>query len=216
MPIQSAFFNVPNSYTSLVTTTSTGNIVAPAFAGNVVVEAIGGGGNGSSSNSNASSVGGGGGAYARSTFTVTPGTTTLYYSVGAASANSWVNTSNIQPVSTTTGCSAAFGINGVAPSTPGAGGTTANSVGTIRFAGGSGGGPTNGGSGGGGGGDAGAGGNGGSLVAGLGGAGIAFPGGFGAVDDTTAGNVPGGGGGSRVRGTDGVAGNGGIRITFKQ
>lgn len=100
---------------TVITTAGAGSITAPIGYSRVTVEAIGGGGNGFGSNTQANRASGGGGRYARSNdrIAVTGGTTIVYYSVGAAVTQSWVNVgTNAAPTSATTGCLAPNGTSG--------------------------------------------------------------------------------------------------------
>lgn len=97
---------------TVITTSGVGSITAPIGYSSVTVEAIGGGGNGFGSNTTGNRAGGGGGRYAISNarIAVTGGTTIVYYSVGAAVNQSWVNVgTNAAPTAATTGCLAPNG-----------------------------------------------------------------------------------------------------------
>lgn len=134
----------------LVTSSGTGSYTTPAGYSKVTIEAIGGGGAGYGHTSAGARISGGGGAYARTeNLAVTGGSTIVYYQVGTAattnagitSNNSWVRVgTNSAPSSTSDGC---LGYRGTAAyynisTTAGVGGTTANSVGTAKYAGASG------------------------------------------------------------------------------
>jgi hypothetical protein len=143
--------------------------VCPAGITSVTVECWGAGGGGGNSNNSTGNGGGGGGggAYSKRIITVVPGNT-YYYSVGTGGTgapgssitaavdggNSWFNSSNSTPSSDlSSNVLAAGGKKGVNASLTGggAGGTTANSYGSTKYAGGKGGnGASNGGGGGGG------------------------------------------------------------------
>ena len=128
-----------------IITTGTGTYTVPSdFLSLVSIEAIGGGGSGGSS-----AGGGGGGAYAMSNnIAIAPGQT-LYYRVGVqggsrgtnGTSRSWMNLTNAEPTSNTTGVLADGGALGsTANTTIGAiGGQSSNSIGVITFSGGSGG-----------------------------------------------------------------------------
>jgi hypothetical protein len=200
---------IPDSVT-LVTSSGTGNVTTPAGYSHVTVHAIGGGGSGFGSNSGANRAGGGGGTYAMSNpnIAVTAGVTVVYYSVGAAANDSWVNVgTNSAPTQASAGCVAKKGGNASA----GTGGTgvTTGFVGSVAFAGGTG--QTGNNSQGGGG--AGSGGAASGPTPGAG----AFPGGAGGAYNTGTGTAPGGaGGGSNSTGTNLAGAAGAVRIVFSQ
>lgn len=124
---------------TVITTSGTGSITAPVGYSKVTVEAIGGGGNGFGNNTAGNRASGGGGQYAISNdrISVTSGTTIVYYSVGAAATNSWVNVgTNAQPTAATTGCLARNGTS-AASGTAGLG-NAAGSIGATTRVGGNG------------------------------------------------------------------------------
>lgn len=204
--------------TSLITTVGAGSTVVPAGKTSAVVEAWGGGGgsSGNDSPTGASS----GGAYAKSTISVTAGST-LYYTVGAGGLGpsgtvggiTWVNkASNAAPTVDTDGCKAVGG-SGLGVAAPNNSTQAANSIGTTKYIGGAGGGGAEGGGGGSAGplgngvaGLVGSGGAGGAGNAGSGGAGGSAGGSSNAGGDGTS-NVEGGGGGGGSY--NNAAGNGG-------
>lgn len=191
------------------------------FESFVSVEAIGGGGDGGEVDNPAGSQSsvygggsGGGGAYAKSTSVtgLSPGQT-VYYQVGVGGSttnagDSWFNaSSNAAPTLVTQGVLAKRGTSAI-ENTGGSGGTTAASIGDVKFAGGNGSNgaissaPPGGCGGGGAGGPAGAGGNGaGSANTTRGGGG-----GGGAGNNVGAGSA---GTASSVANTGGAGGNGG-------
>lgn len=123
----------------VITTAGVGNVTAPVGYSKVTVEAIGGGGNGFGSNTNANRASGGGGQYAISNarIAVTGGSTVVFYTVGAAVANSWANVgTNAAPTSATTGCLARNG--GSAASGTAGSGALAGSIGAVTRTGGTG------------------------------------------------------------------------------
>jgi hypothetical protein len=100
---------------TVITTSGAGSTTAPIGYSSVTVEAIGGGGNGFGNNTTANRASGGGGQYAISNarLAVTGGTTIVYYQVGTAVQDSWVNVgTNAAPTAATTGCLAKFGTSG--------------------------------------------------------------------------------------------------------
>jgi alpha-tubulin suppressor-like RCC1 family protein len=114
----------------------------------VSVEAIGGGGGGGDTFISSSYSAGGGGAYAKTTsITGLTAGGTVYYKVGAGTkitdsygvngTDSWFNTSNTAPSSSTTGVLAKAGLGGMAGGT---GGQAGSSVGSTVYSGGNGGG----------------------------------------------------------------------------
>ena len=120
---------------NVISTAGVGSVTAPISATSVTVEAIGGGGNGFGNATAGNRASGGGGRYAISNakISVTPGTTIVYYSVGAAVANTWVNVgTNAAPTAATTGClarngsSGASGVAGSGALTGSVGATTRN------------------------------------------------------------------------------------------
>ena len=119
------------------TTTGSGAWTVPTGVASITVEAIGGGGHGGYSDYHATG-GGGGGAYAKSVFTVTPGSI-VYYNVGSAQASSWATISaNAAPTNNSQGVLAAAGLRG-GDLVGGAGGSTASSIyNTLAYAGGAG------------------------------------------------------------------------------
>ena len=99
----------------VVATAGAGSVTTPVGYSKVTVEAIGGGGNGFGSNTQANRASGGGGRYARSNanIPVVGGSTIVYYSVGAAATQSWVNVgTNAAPTLASTGCLAPNGTSG--------------------------------------------------------------------------------------------------------
>lgn len=125
-------------------TKKTGSWTAPA-TGTVTVECWGGGGAGGRitvSTTFVSRGGGGGGAYARSTFSVTQGTT-YYWQIGAGApsgglatatdAHTWFNSAgaNSQPSSISNGTLAVGGATGVQSTTGAAGGAAASCFGNL-------------------------------------------------------------------------------------
>jgi hypothetical protein len=121
-------------------TATTGSWTVPADFGSLVsIEAIGGGGNGGGSLFNGGGGGGGGGgAYAAITsLSGLSANGTVY--VRATTGDTWFNkTSNAAPTSTSNGVLAKGGTNG-SIITAGTGGSSANSVGSTKYAGGNGG-----------------------------------------------------------------------------
>lgn len=214
--IQASMFNVgprANSV-SLITTSGAGSIVSPYGYRYVSVEAIGGGGNGFAGNT-AQRASAGGGAYAKTANLLIPYGTTIYYSVGAAAADSWVNISaNSAPASTTAGCLAKAG-GSASSGVAGTAGSDTASIGTTKFAGGAG--ATGSAAGGGGAaGDSAAGTSGTASTNGTGGTGTNLTGGNGGAY-IAAGTAPGGGGGSDSNtGINQPGGIGRVRITFSQ
>ena len=196
---------------------ATGSIVAPRGATRVTVEAIGGGGAGAGTNAG-NRAGGGGGRFARTiNMPVTGGVTTVFYSVGAAATQSWVNVgTNVAPASTAAGCLAPPGTN--AALNTGGNGTTGTAIGTVTANGGDGvgGGPSAGGGAGAGADIAGAGTGGSGTTAGTDTTGMSIStqlmgNGTGGVG--TVGTAPGGGGGGTTGG-GGAGAIGRVRITF--
>ncbi|MBK8340479.1 MAG: hypothetical protein IPK99_11020 [Flavobacteriales bacterium] len=202
-------------------TSSTFN--TPAGVNKVVVECWGGGGRGASRTTNGQGGGGGGGAYSRSVVNVTPLTSyTVTVGTGSTSGavaggDSWFNTA---------GTVMAKGGGSVTDNnaTGAVGGTSAASIGTVKFNGGNG---ANGASsfGGGGGSSAGYGAIGGNGPgAGIGGiapaGGGAGGGGPFLSGNGTAGTAPGGGGGGAVKnflsgaGTGGNGANGKVIVSY--
>lgn len=196
--------------------TSNGSWTVPADwnSSNNIIACIGAGGNGAAVADGAGSGGGGGGAYsATENVSLTPGAT-VYVTIGGGggggtAGSTWVNWStNAAPTLVTNGVLARGGGNGTGV-TGGIGGTTTDSIGNTKFAGGTGGGGNNTGDTGGGGGGA----------AGPGGAGKAGgTGGTGASDGGGGGGGAGGGSSTAGSGTttstggaggDGPAGTGG-------
>ena len=97
---------------TVITSASAGSVTAPAGYTKVTVEALGGGGNGFGNAVTSNRAGGGGGLFAISNanIAVTGGSTLVYYSVGAAVTQSWVNVgTNAAPSASTTGCLAKNG-----------------------------------------------------------------------------------------------------------
>ena len=138
---------------------SSGTFTAPAYVNNVTVQCWGGGGGGSSIKANgARGGGGGGGAYASSSVSVTPGTS---YNVVVGSGGSASNKGGNSSFNSTSVVAAGGNGGTYNSSTAGSGGSTANSTGDIKYAGGNGanGGGTYSGGGGGGAGTSGAGGD---------------------------------------------------------
>jgi hypothetical protein len=203
---------------SLITTVGAGSTVVPAGKTSAIVEAWGaGGGSFGNDNTNGASSGG---AYAKSTISVTAGST-LYYTVGTggvgpsgtAGGITWISkASNAAPTVDTDGCKAAGG-SGANIATPNNSTQLANSIGTTKYIGGKGG---NGAEGGGGGsagpvgngitGANGNGGAGGAGNAGSGGAGGSAGGSSNAGGDGASNAEGGGGGGGSY---NNAAGNGG-------
>lgn len=113
---QQLLFNTQTVPLTLVYTTSgAGSVTAPKEFSSVTVESIGGGGNGFGNNGTNNRASGGGGQYAISNanISVTGGTTIVYYSVGAAVTDSWVNVgTNSAPASATVGCLSKSGTSG--------------------------------------------------------------------------------------------------------
>lgn len=207
--------SIPDSVT-VVTSSGTGSITTPVGYKFVTVEAIGGGGNGFGASAASNRAGGGGGQYAKSdaNISVTPSTTIVYYSVGTAVANSWVNVgTNAAPATSTVGClarngsSATSGVAGV--------GNLTGSVGSVTNNGGNG---TTGGSAAGGGGagasSAGSGTTAGTDTTGVSPQTLMGDGTGGAY--TVQGTEPGGGGGGATAGTNPAGAVGRIRIRFTQ
>ncbi len=179
--------------------------VCPSGVSAVDVALWGGGGGGSDGNGTKGGGGGGGGAYAASTaVAVTPGNSyTIVVGVGGAGAVYSAGVATDGGISTfnSTTVKADKGLAGLNDGTKGNGGTTANSTGTVKYAGGNGGATATGygGGGGGAGGPDGAGvnGNDGSAsLSGTGGAGDNSSGGAGGNRATKGGDsIKGGGGG---------------------
>lgn len=219
MTIQQMYLGIPASsfvpQTTVVTTATANSITAPTGCISVTVEAIGGGGNGFGNNTTNNRASGGGGLYAISNpnISVNAGSTVVYYSVGAAATQSWVNIgTNSAPTSATTGCLAKNGGSG-SSGTAGLG-STAGSIGALTRVGGNG---TTGNNSAGGGG-AGASSAGSGSTAGTDTTGLSanlMGGGTGGTYNTGTGTAPGGGGGgSSTTGTNLVGAVGRIRITF--
>lgn len=216
--------------TQIYFATSSGSITIPAGVTSLTVECWGAGGKGSDSNTiGVGRGGGGGGAYASSILTVVRGTT---YSFVVGSGG---NSSNPNGGDTYFGANLVKAAGGsgltVGVSTGAAGGTIANSIGTVRYRGGTGG-TASGVNSGGGGGGAGSTGNGNNATGSIGGAAKADYGGSGgtggvatfllvyvAAQGTAGGNYGGGGGGSAAgtllapTGANGA--NGLIRISYQ-
>ena len=201
---------------TVIVTAGAGNIVTPVGYTKVTVEAIGGGGNGFGSNTTSNRASGGGGRYAisNSKISVTGGTTIVYYSVGAANNQSWVNVgTNAAPTLASTGCLAPPGSNatsGVAGS-----GAIGTPIGALSRNGGNG--ATGNNSAGGGG--AGATTAGSASTAGTDTTGLSptqlMGGGTGGAYNTGTGTQPGGGGGgASTTGTNLAGAIGRVRITF--
>lgn len=208
-----------SAQTTVISTAGTGSITAPLGATSVTVEAIGGGGNGFGSATVNQRASGGGGLYAISNanIAVTGGITIVYYSVGAAVTQSWVNVgTNAAPTLASTGCLAkngSSGASGVAGS-----GATAGSVGaTIRLGGNGATGNNSQGGGGAGATTAGANPTGGTDTTGL--SVLLMGGGNGGAYNnatTSPGTAPGGGGGAaNTAGTNYAGAIGRVRITFR-
>lgn len=147
--------------TILLTTVGAGTWTLPAdcnkTAGISAIAIGGGGGGGRGTNNGTSGSGGGGGAWAKvnalDVSTLTPGTSTLFYSIGSkgtgsttsgtggtAGGDTWLNkTSNAAPASTTDGVLAKGGGGGGPSTTVGTGGSSTTSVGNSKFSGGNGG-----------------------------------------------------------------------------
>lgn len=116
----------------VITTATAGSQVTPAGKSKFTGEAIGGGGNGFANNTSGNRAGGAGGLYAKSNvdIAVTGGSTTIFYSVGAAATQSWVRAgTNAAPVASTDGALAKNGGN--ASSATAGLGNTAGSVGSV-------------------------------------------------------------------------------------
>lgn len=115
-----------------VFSSGTGSVTTPLNYNKVVVESIAGGGAGFGATVGTNRAGGGGGQYAISnTISVTPASTIVYYSVGAAAQDSWVNVgTNSAPSAATAGSLAKAGGN--ASSATGGLGSTAGGVGVIN------------------------------------------------------------------------------------
>lgn len=110
-----ALLGQPQPRVTVITTSGAGSITAPVGYSRVTVEAIGGGGNGFGNNTQANRASGGGGQYAISNarIAVTGGSTIVYYQVGTAVQDSWVNVgTNAAPSAATAGCLAKFGTSG--------------------------------------------------------------------------------------------------------
>lgn len=201
--------------TIVITASGAGNRIAPVGFSSVTVEAIGGGGAGFGNNSTNNRAGGGGGQYAISNakISITGGTTVIYYSVGAASTDSWVNVgTNSAPGAATAGCLAKAG--GAASSGTGGVGNVAGSIGATTRNGGTG---TTGnnsvGGGGAGASTAGSGSTGGTDTTAL--SSILMGGGTGGAYNTGTGTAPGGGGGGAgATGTNLAGAIGRVRLTF--
>ncbi|MFZ4059305.1 MAG: hypothetical protein ACOYKE_14275, partial [Ferruginibacter sp.] len=189
-----------------------GTYTVPAGVTAITVECWGAGGGGSNiTGTGRRGGGGGGGAYARSILTVVPGTA-ISVSVGTGGNGSLAGSNTVFGASLVVAKGGEGGLNNGA--TGGVGGSTAASIGTIKYAGG------NGASGGlvisgGGGGCAGSNGSGGNALNGTGGTGSATGGGSGANGVSGSlnginGNVYGGGGSGAVTnsGTDRTGGAG--------
>lgn len=220
--------------TTTIVGSGTTTWVAPAGTTSVIVEAWGGGGGGGSGTASRGAGGGGGGAYASSTVAVTAGTTytVIIGSGGAADANGTPSNFGNGTVVAAGGSKGTIATSSSGATGQGAGGTVAASVGTIRYAGGTGGGASNndGGGGGGAGGSGGTGGNGGNGCSctegpggtwGEGGTVGSGRGGRGGSDtpDSVAvcGFSPGGGGGGSEDESDedgAVGGSGQVILTF--
>lgn len=201
---------------TVIATATASSITAPIGYSKVTVEAIGGGGNGFGNATVANRASGGGGLYAISNarIAVVGGTTVVFYSVGAAVTQSWVNIgTNAAPTLASTGCLAkngGSGASGVAGS-----GATAGSIGATTRVGGNG---TTGNNSTGGGG-AGATTAGSASTAGTDTTGLSptqlMGGGTGGVYNSGTGTQPGGGGGgSATTGTNLAGAIGRVRITF--
>ncbi len=188
-PMGSVTYNTPGKYTW----------ICPPGVTSVTVECWGGGGGCGTSGSNAGG-GAGGGAYARRTLSVTPGNS---YNVVVGSGGGIASNGGNSDFGTGPLVRGAGGTRG--SDSPGAGGTIANSIGDVRFAGGSGGTRSGAGNAGGGGGGSGTptgnGGNGGNASGnngGIGGVGQGNGGNGGNFGVSgQMGNNPGGGGGGR-------------------
>jgi len=221
--------------TQTYTSTTSGSFTVPAGVTSLTVECWGAGGKGSDSNtSGVGRGGGGGGAYARSVLTVVPGTNYTFTIGAGGSSNTAPNGGD-----TTFGANLVKAAGGsgltVGVSTGALGGTVANSIGDVRYNGGTGGTATGVNAGGGGGG-AGSTGNGNNASGRTGGAVRTDNGGAGGTGGAatflivyiagtgTAGSNYGGGGGGSAAGTitgpfDLAAGangaNGFIRISYQ-
>jgi hypothetical protein len=197
---------------SVITTAGTGSVPVPAGFSKYTAEAIGGGGNGFGSTTNANKAGGGGGRWAISApkIAVSPGNS-IFYSVGTAAQDSWVNTTNAPPSLASTGCLAKAGTN--AASGVAGNGAATGSINASTNAGGTGATGNNAV----GGGAAGASGVGSGQTAGTDTTGLSaqlMGGGTGGAS-LTAGTAPGGGGGSSATaGTNPAGAVGRVRITF--
>ncbi len=178
---------------------------------NITVRTWGGGGAGAGATSNLRTGGGGGGAFASSSIIVTPGEN-LTIRVGGSVAGTTGNgangiQSNVSWQNNTVAVRAAGGTGG-ATNARGTGGTVANSLGTIRYAGGDGYYVSNSGNGGGGGGGAGTTGAGASATSSTGATGTSLYGGNGGTGSQNPAGTSGngsnyGGGGAGLRRTSG-------------
>lgn len=137
---QQLLFNTQTVPLTLVYTTSgAGSVTTPTGFTSVTVESIGGGGNGFGSNTANNRASGGGGQYAISdpNIAVTGGTTIVYYSVGSAATDSWVNVgTNSAPSAKTSGCLSKAGTS--ASSGSAGSGSQAGSIGATTRNGGNG------------------------------------------------------------------------------
>lgn len=198
---------------TVITVSGPGSVVIPAGYNFYTGEAIGGGGAGFGNATVGNRAGGGGGRNAISTakIAVTPGNS-IFYSVGAAAGDSWVNTTNVVPVAASTGCLAKGGAN-AASATAGSG-NVAGSIGATTRQGGNGAVGSNAPGGGGGGTNLiGSGQTAGTDTTGLSPA-NPMGGGTGGAS-LAAGTVPGGGGGSHTStGTNPAGAIGRVRILF--
>jgi hypothetical protein len=111
------------------------SITVPSGAGFFTAEGIGNGGSGFGNTTVGNRAGGGGAPYVRSNVNIatTPGDTIYYYVGSLAGFDSWVNTLNVAPTSSATGCLAKGGTN-AASATAGVG-NPAGCVGTVNAGG---------------------------------------------------------------------------------
>lgn len=214
----------PSQVVTTITTTGDGNFVVPDWVDTIDVECWGGGGAGGRRTTNGAGGGGAGGAYAKSTVSVTPGSSISYHvgagAVQAASPSAgedttWNSTTVVAKGGTSVANNTATGATAPAASA---------STGTTRFKGGDGATGSTGSFGGGGGSSAGTGTDGNNGSSGSGGSaptgGAAGGNGRSTTQGAgTSGSAPGGGGGGGLRissgtqnGGSGAAGQ--LRLTY--
>lgn len=215
------FLSIREARADTISYDTSGDFTVPGGVESITVQAWGAGGGGGGSGTG-SFGGGGGGAYASQTLAVSPGQVyTITVGTGgsggdeASAVPSAGTDSSISLQGSGTALVKAAGGSAGSGSNGGIGGTTANSVGTTKYAGGNGA-NSSGNSGGGGGGSATTTSAGGNATGSTGGTGTGSGGAGGAAAAGTAGSTPGGGGGGKGNGssTSGAGAAGRVTITY--